>query len=76
MSKHPKLAKTMPVIIATVKNRRRTGKPRRYAFTTPIQSEVENAMMDMGYGCNDYVLWYGNLTACETNPFWRIESNS
>jgi hypothetical protein len=45
-------------IIATVNKRKPHNKIKHIFFDTDIQSEVENAMIDLGYGSNQYTLGF------------------
>jgi hypothetical protein len=47
-------------IIATI-HRKRKHCPKQYFFATLIQNDVENAMADLQYGCDQYMLQYGIL---------------
>ncbi len=53
-AKNPQ-ARPCVCICATIRRAKR-NKPKRYIFDTPIQSFVENAMYDLGYGSDQYWL--------------------
>ena len=61
---HPTLIVARLVSKTAQRKAKKHGLPFLFAFETEIQSEVENAMTMMNFGCRDYYLFHAKLKIC------------